>query len=42
LNPRWCSATSAKHTSQHTFTGADANGKAVTVQTAVINLNAAR
>ena len=40
LNPRWCSSTSGKHTSQHTFTGADANGKAITVSTGVINLNA--
>ena len=38
LNPRWCSSTSAKHTSQHTFSGTDSNGNSVNLQTPVINL----
>ena len=42
LNPRWCSATSAKHTAQHTFSGTDANGNSINLQTPVINLMAAR
>ena len=42
LNPRWCSATSARHTAQHTFSGTDANGNPVNLQTPVINLMAAR
>jgi hypothetical protein len=38
LNPRWCSSTSDKHTSQHTFSGTDSNGNSVNLQTPVINL----
>jgi hypothetical protein len=38
LNSRWCSASSSKHTSQHTFIGSDANGKSISIQTPVINL----
>jgi hypothetical protein len=40
ITPRWCSSTSGKHTSQHAFSGADNNGKAISIQTAVINLMA--
>jgi hypothetical protein len=39
LNPRWCSATSGKHTAQHTFTGTDAAGNTITLQSPVVNLN---
>jgi hypothetical protein len=42
LNPRWCSATSSQHTSQHTFSGTDSNGNSINLQTPVINLMAAR
>ena len=42
LQPRWCSATSAKHTAQHTFSGADSSGNSINLQTPVINLMAAR
>ena len=37
-NPRWCSATAERHTAQTTFTGTDANGNAVMIQTPMINL----
>lgn len=40
LNPRWCSSTSSKHTAQHTFSGIDANGNAINVQSPLINLMA--
>jgi hypothetical protein len=40
LTPRWCSATSGKHTAQHTFTGTDSNGNAINLQTPLINLMA--
>jgi hypothetical protein len=40
LNPRWCSSTSSKHTSQHTFSGTDSNGNAINLQTPLINLMA--
>jgi hypothetical protein len=40
LNPRWCSSTSSKHTAQHTFSGTDANGNAVNLQSPLINLMA--
>ena len=40
LNPRWCSATSGKHTAQHTFTGTDSNGNAVNLQSPLVNLMA--
>jgi hypothetical protein len=40
MNPRWCSATNSKHTAQHTFTGNDANGNPVTLQSPLINLMA--
>jgi hypothetical protein len=40
LNPRWCSSTSAKHTSQHTFSGTDSNGNSINLQTPLINLMA--
>src|SRR5688500_990050 len=32
LNPRWCSSESRRHTARHSFTGADANGNALTIQ----------
>ena len=38
LNPRWCSSTSGKHTAQHTFSGTDANGNAVNLQSPLVNL----
>jgi len=41
LNPRWCSATSDKHTAQHTFSGVDGKGNPITVQGSSINLMAA-
>ena len=40
LNPRWCSSTSGKHTAQHTFSGTDANGNAVNLQSPLVNLMA--
>jgi hypothetical protein len=40
INPRWCSATSGKHTAQHTFSGTDANGNAVNLQSPLVNLMA--
>jgi hypothetical protein len=40
LNPRWCSATSGKHTAQHTFAGTDSNGNSINLQTSIINLMA--
>src|SRR5687767_8585692 len=40
LNPRWCSSTSGKHSSQHTFSGTDSNGNAINLQTPLINLMA--
>jgi hypothetical protein len=40
LNPRWCSSTSGKHTSQHTFSGTDSNGNSINLQTPLINLMA--
>ena len=40
LNPRWCSSTSGKHTSQHTFSGTDSSGNAINLQTPLINLMA--
>ena len=40
LNPRWCSSTSGKHTSQHTFSGTDSNGNAINLQTPLVNLMA--
>jgi hypothetical protein len=40
LNPRWCSSTSAKHTAQHTFTGTDAKGTPITLQSQLVNLMA--
>ncbi len=40
LNPRWCSATDTRHTAQHTFSGTDSNGNAVTLQTPIITLSA--
>ena len=42
LSPRWCSATSAKHTAQHTFSGTDSNGNSINLQTPVINLMASK
>jgi hypothetical protein len=42
LNPRWCSSTSSKHTAQHTFTGTDARGNPINLQSALVNLNANR
>ncbi len=38
LNPRWCSATDARHTAQHTFTGVDGTGKPISLQTPVVSL----
>jgi hypothetical protein len=40
LNPRWCSSTNAKHTAQHTFTGTDAKGTRITLQSQLVNLMA--
>ena len=42
LRPRWCSATSAKHTAQHTWSGTDSNGNSINLQTPVINLMASK
>ena len=42
LHPRWCSATSAKHTAQHTWSGTDSNGNSINLQTPVINLMASK
>jgi hypothetical protein len=42
LDPRWCSSTSGKHTAQHTFTGTDARGNPITLQSPLVNLMANR
>jgi hypothetical protein len=40
LTPRWCSSSSGKHTAQHTFTGTDSNGNALSVRSDLVNLMA--
>jgi hypothetical protein len=38
LHPRWCSSTNENHTALHTFTGSDAQGNSVTLETPSIQL----
>ena len=42
LSTRWCSSTNARHTAQHTFTGTDARGNSITLQSPVVSLMANR